>query len=227
MSYETTTDRGFLLSTREWGVVGGATGLMLLNVLVMYVAAATPVAAVNRIVFSIPIVGALLYGALITGGQMLAERGFENDSMGLAMAGVVVLELAFGAFGGGVLSFLSEGVRITALAITGAVVVAMTALIGTYVYLRSGTQFDHYGRWATYAFLAGLGALLLATFVPAVGIAAFALIFVGFLLRLGYEMWQVREGRGRPAMQSVGLYVAVAGVFVHVLQIVVRMLAER
>ena len=227
MSYETTTERGFLLSTREWGVVGGATGLMLLNVLVMYVAAATPVAAVNRIVFSIPIVGALIYGALITGGQMIAERGFENDSMGLAMAGVVVLELAFGAFGGGVLSFLSEGVRITALAITGAIVVAMTALIGTYVYLRSGTQFDHYGRWATYAFLGGLGALLLATFVPAVGVAAFALIFVGFLLRLGYEMWQVREGRGRPAMQSVGLYVAEAGVFVHVLQIVVRMLAER
>ncbi|WP_435117584.1 hypothetical protein [Halolamina sp. C58] len=227
MSYETTTERGFLLSAREWGVVGGATGLMLLNVLVMYVAAATPVAQVNRIVFSIPIVGALIYGALITGGQMVAERGFENDSMGLAMAGVIVLELAFGAFGGGVLSFLSEGVRITALAITGVVVVAMTALIGAYVYLRSDTQFDHYGRWATYAFLGGLGALLLATFVPVVGVAAFALIFAGFLLRLGYEMWQVRESRGRPAMQSVGLYVAVAGVFVHVLQIVVRMLAER
>ncbi len=227
MSYETTTERGFLLSTREWGVVGGATGLMLLNVLVMYVAAATPIAAVNRIVFSVPIVGALIYGALITGGQLVAERGFENDSMGLAMAGVVVLELAFGAFGGGVLSFLSEGVRITALAITGAIVVAMTALIGSYVYLRSGTQFDHYGRWATYAFLAGLGAILLGTFVPAVGVAAFALIFAGFLLRLGYEMWQVRESRGRPAMQSVGLYVAVAGVFVHVLQLVVRSLAER
>ena len=227
MSYETTTERGFLLSTREWGVVGGATGLMLLNVLVMYAAAATPLAQLNRLLFSVPIVGALVYGALITGGQMVAERGFENDSMGLAMAGVVVLELAFGAFGGGVLSFLSEGVRITALAITGAVVVAMTALIGTYVYLRSGTQFDHYGRWATYAFLAGLAALLVGTFVQVVLIAAFPLIFAGFLLRLGYEMWEVREGRGRPAMQSVGLYVAVAGVFVHVLQIAVRMLAER
>lgn len=227
MSYETTTERGFLLSTREWGVVGGATGLMLLNVLLMYIAAATPLAAVNRIVFSIPIVGALVYGALITGGQLIAERGFENDSMGMAVAGVVVLEVAFAAFGGGVLSFLSEGVRVTALAITGVVVVAMTALIGTYVYLRSGTQFDHYGRWATYAFLAGLGGVLLASFLPIAGIAAFALIFVGFLLRLGYEMWQIRERRGRPAMQSVGLYVAVAGVFVHVLQMVVRSLAER
>ncbi|MBP1986017.1 hypothetical protein [Halolamina salifodinae] len=161
------------------------------------------------------------------GGEILAERGFEQDSMPTAMAGVVILKLAFGAFGGGVLSYLSEGARIPALAITGVVVVAMTALIGGYVYLRSGTQFDHYSRWATYAFLAGLGALLLASFVPVVGIAAFALIFTGFLLRLGYEMWQVRESRGRPAMQSVGLYVAVAGVFVHVLQIVIRMVAER
>ncbi|KPN30395.1 hypothetical protein SY89_01124 [Halolamina pelagica] len=227
MSYETTTERGFLLSTREWGVIGGATGLMLLNVFVMYLAAATPLARLNQLLFSVPIVGALVYGALITGGQMVAERGFKNDSMGLAMAGVVVLELAFGAFGGGVLSFLSAGARVPALAIAGAVVVVMTAVIGGYVYLRSGTQFDHYGRWATYAFLGGLGALLVATFVPVVGVAAFALIFLGFLFRLGYEMWQVRESRGRPAMQSVGLYVAVAGVFVHVLQIVVRMLAER
>jgi len=227
MSYETTTERGFLLSTREWGVIGGATGLMLLNVFVMYLAASTPLARMNQLLFSVPIVGALVYGALITGGQMVAERGFENDSMGLAMAGVVVLELAFGAFGGGVLSFLSAGARVPALAIAGAVVVVMTAVIGGYVYLRSGTQFDHYGRWATYAFLGGLGALLVATFVPVVGVAAFALIFLGFLFRLGYEMWEVRESRGRPAMQSVGLYVAVAGVFVHVLQIVVRMLAER
>lgn len=225
--YETTTNRGFLLSSREWGIIGGATGLMALNVLVMYVAAATPLAELNRLLFSVPIVGALVYGALITGGQLVAERGFESDSMALALAGVVVLELAFGAFGGGVLSLLTEGLRITALAITGVVVVAMTALIGTYIYLRSNTQFDHYGRWATYAFLAGLGAILVATLVPAVAVVGFVCVFAGFLLRLGYEMWEVRENRGRPAMQSVGLYVAVAGVFVHVLQMVVRALAER
>jgi len=227
MSYETTTERGFLLSTREWGVIGGATGLMALNVLVMYIMAATPLARVNQIVFSIPLVGALVYGALIMGGELLAERGFETDSMPTALAGVVILELAFGAFGGGILSFLSEGARVPALMITGVVVVAMTALIGSYVYLRSGTQFDHYGRWASYAFLGGLGALLLGSFVPIVLAAAFVLIFGGFLLRLGHEMWQVRESRGRPAMQSVGLYVAVDGVFVHVLQIVIRMLADR
>jgi len=140
----------------------------------------------------------------------------------------VILEIAFGLFGGGVLSFLQVGIRGTALAITGGVVVLMTAAIGTYIYARSGTQFDHYGRWSTYAFLAGLVAILVGSFLAPVLLLGFVCIFVGFLLRLGYEMWEIRENRSRgPTMQAVGLYIAVAGVFVHVLQIAVRMLAER
>jgi len=227
-SYETGTNRGFLLATREWQAIGGATGLMLLNVFVMYAIAASPLAAVNRLLFSIQIAGVLVYGVAIAGGEMVAERGFENNSMGVAMVGVVILELAFGMFGGGVLAFLGQGVRWTALGITAAVVVLLTAGIGTYVYARSGTQFDHYGNWANYAFLAGIVAILVGSFMPPVLLLGFVCIFLGFLFRLGYEMWEIRENRGRAVtMQAVGLYIAVAGVFVHVLQIVVRMLAER
>ncbi|MEF8801515.1 MAG: hypothetical protein V5A38_11685 [Halolamina sp.] len=227
-SYETSTERGFLLAGREWQAIGGATGLMLLNVLVMFVVAASPLAQANRLLFSIPIVGALVYGAFIAGGELLAERGFKNDSMGLAVAGVVVLELAFGMFGGGVLSFIGQELRGTAIAITGAVVILLTAGIGTYVYARRETQFDHYGSWANYAFLAGLVAILVGSFISVVLVLGFICIFLGFLFRLGYEMWQIRENRGRGVpMQAIGLYIAVAGVFVHVLQIAVRMLAER
>ena len=228
MSYETTTERGFLLATREWQAIGGAAGLMLLNVFVMYAVAASPLAGLNRLLFSTPIVGALVYGAAIAAGELVAEKGFTQNSMGLAAAGVVILEVAFGLFGGGVLSFLAAGARGTALAITGAVVVFMTAVIGTYVYARSGTQFDHYGTWSTYVFLAGLVAILVGSFLTPVLLLGFVCIFLGFLLRLGYEMWEIRENRTRgPTMQAVGLYIAVAGVFVHVLQIAVRMLAER
>lgn len=227
-SYDTSTERGFLLATREWQAIGGATGLMLLNVLVMYVVALTPLATVNQLLFSIPIVGALIYGVAIAGGEMVAERGFKKDSMGVAAAGVVILELAFGMFGGGVLAFLNLSARGTALAITGGVVVLLTAGIGTYVYARSGTQFDHYGTWASYAFIGGLVAILAGTFFTPLLLLGFLCIFLGFLFRLGYEMWEIRENRGiGVSMQAVGLYIAVAGVFVHVLQIVVRMLAER
>lgn len=226
-AYESSTDRGFLLESREWQAIGGATGLMLLNVMVMYVAAATPLAGVNRLLFSIPVVGAVVYGLFIFAGEKLAERGIEGDSFGLAVAGVAVLELAFGAFGGGVLSFLGPSLRPTALAVTAVVTVLMTAGIGTYVYARSA-DFDHYGTWASYAFIGGLIALLVGSFVPVVLLVGFVLIFTGFILRLGHEMWRIRENRGRAvSMQAIGLYIAVAGVFVHVLQIAVRMLADR
>ncbi|MFC7165316.1 hypothetical protein [Halospeciosus flavus] len=226
--YETATDRGFLLSGREWKIVTGASGLMFLNVLLMFVFAATPLAVVNRYLFAVPILGTIVYGVAIVGGELLAERGIENHNSGLAVAGVAVLQLAFGAFGAGILSYLPRSLQVPALGITAVVVALMTAGIGTYVYARSSTTFDHYGTWANYAFLAGLGAILVGTFFAPVLLVGFVCIFVGFLLRLGWEIWRVRDARvASPALQAIGLYVAVAGVFVHVLQIVVRMLGRR
>jgi hypothetical protein len=226
-AYEVDTDRGFLLSGREWQVVVGASALMALNVLLMYVFVATPLATVNRYIFSIPILGVVVYGIAIVAGELLAERGVKNGSAGLAVAGVAVLQLAFGTFGAGVLSYAAPSLRVPILAVTAVVVALMTLAIGTYVYARSKT-FEHYNRWATFAFLGGLGAILVGSFFAPVLLLGFVLIFLGFLFRLGWEIWQIRDGRIRSVpLQAIGLYVAVAGVFVHVLQIVVRMLAER
>ncbi len=227
-SYETQSSSGFLLATREWQAIGGATGLMVLNIILMYAVAFTPLAGINRIVFAVPIVGSLVYGAVITVGELLAERGFKNNTTPLALVGVLLLEVGFGLFGGGILSFLAPDVRLLALGVAGVVTALMTAGIGTYVYARSGTDFDHYGKIATGAFLVGLVAILAGSFIPVVLLVGFVAIFLGFLFRLGYEMWEIRENRGlNTAMQAIGLYVAVAGVFVHILQIVVRALARR
>lgn len=225
--YETATDRGFLLSGAEWQVIAGASGLMALNVLVMYVLVETPLAGVNRMLFAVPILGVLVYGVAIAGGELAAERGVENGSPVLALLGVAVLQLAFGAFGAGVLSYAPRGDQGTVLGITAIVVTAMTAVIGTYVYARS-VSFDHYRSRANYSFLGGILAILVGTFVPTVLLLGFVLIFLGFLLRLGWEIWRIRDGPIRSvSLQAIGLYVAVAGVFVHVMQIVVRMLARR
>ncbi|QLG63522.1 hypothetical protein [Halorarum salinum] len=223
----TATERGFVLSGREWAVVGGASALMALNVLVMYAFVATPLALVNDYLFAYPIVGVLVYGAAIAGGELLAERGVERGGTGLALAGVAILQVAFGTFGAGVLSFVPRDARLPILAITAVVVTAMVAAIGTYVYARS-KQFDHYRSWANYAFLGGVLAVLVGTFLAPVLLLGFLLIFLGFLFRLGWEIWRIRDGRvATAALQAIGLYVAVAGVFVHVLQIVIRTVARR
>ncbi|GAB6878906.1 hypothetical protein JCM17823_11800 [Halorubrum gandharaense] len=227
-AYETSTDRGFLLSSRDWKVVGSAAALMTLNVVVMAAFAATPLSVVNDYLFAAPIIGVLVYGAAIYVGESVAESGVQSGDVGMAVAGVAILQVAFGLFGAGVLRFVPADAMLAVLGVTAVIVALMTAFIGAYIYGRSGTTFEHYGTWSTYAFLGGLGAILVGTFWDPMLLLGFVFIFAGFLFRLGWELWRVRDGRVQAvSLQAIGLYIAVAGVFVHVLQIVVRMFADR
>ncbi len=223
-SFETPqqTDRGFGLSGRDAQVIGGASILMVINILVMAAIATTPLQEINAYLFSIPILGVLVYGAAIMGGEIVAERGVTGGDMGIAFVGMVILQLAFGIFGAGVLRFAPPETHLTILGVSAIVTALVTAIIAGYVYARS-TTFEHWGRYSTYAFLGGVGAILVGTFVQPVLLAGFVLIFLGFLLRLGYEIWEVRDNRDvSVALQTIGVYIAVAGVFVHVLQLVMR-----
>ncbi|WP_254766625.1 hypothetical protein [Salinilacihabitans rarus] len=222
------TERGFGLSSREARVIGGASGLMALNVLLMYVFVATPLSVVNDYLFSVPIVGVIVYGAAITGGHLLAERGVSGGRTGVAVAGVAVLQLAFGVFGAGVLRYAPRGSQLAILGITAVVVALLTAVVSAYVYGRS-KEFDGWGTYANYAFIGGIVAIAVGSFVfEALLFVGFVLIFLGFVLRLGWEIWRVRDRRRAPvALQTIGVYIAVAGVFVHVLQLVMRFVARR
>ncbi|RZV11454.1 hypothetical protein BDK88_0333 [Natrinema hispanicum] len=221
------TGRGFGLSSREARVIGGASALMALNVVLMYVLVTTPLAAVNDVLFSIPIVGALVYGVAIVAGQWIAERGVEGGETGLAVVGTGVLQLAFGIFGAGVLRFAPRESQLTILVVTAGIVAVITAVIAAYVYARSKT-FERWGSYANYAFIGGLVAILIGTFIAPVLLVGFVLIFLGFFLRLGWEIWKVRDRRDASVtLQTIGVYIAVAGVFVHVLQLVMRYLASR
>lgn len=230
MSYETgsETRRGLLLSTREWKVVVIATALMVLNVALMYVFATMPLAAVNAALFSAPILGVLVYGAVLFVGEWIAERGVTNGNGALAFVGLVLLQGAFGTFGAGVLSFAPSDLRVAALGIAAAVTGGLTLLIAVYVYARS-KSFEQWSTFSTGAFLLGIGCIAVGTFVaPVLLLAGFVLVFAGFLFRLDWEIWRVRERRDLPAaLAGIGVYIAVMGVFVHVLQIVARMMAER
>ncbi len=223
------TSRGFGLSGRDLQVIGGASALLAINVLLMAAFVATPLAEVNQLVFGpAPILGVIVYGVAIVGGELLAERGLERADLGVAVLGVAVLQLAFGAFGAGILTTAPVAAHATVLAVTALLTAAILAVITTYVYARS-TTFEHWGRYAGFAFLGGVGIIAVGSFVfPLLLLFGFVLIFLGFLLRLGYEIWNVRDNRDESiGVQTLGVYVAIAGVFVHVLQLVVRYLASQ
>ncbi|PSP49731.1 hypothetical protein BRC75_02850 [Halobacteriales archaeon QH_7_69_31] len=176
-----------------------AAALIAVNVLLMYAVALTPIAYLASLAFRTPIVGLLVFGGALTAGNYLADRGLKNEGMGLAFAGTAILEVTYGVLGGGILAMIASGSRVLALAVTLVVTVAMTVGIAAYVYLRGG-DYSHC-----------------------------LFIFAGFTLRLGYEIWRVRADYApdRSLVHALGIYVAFTGVFIHVLQIVVRLLGRR
>lgn len=221
------TEGWFSLSSREARIIGGASALMAINVLLMYAFVVTPLAAINGYLFTVPIIGVLVYGAAIMGGQMIAERGVEGNNVSIAVVGLLVLQLAFGVFGSGVLSFAPRENQLMILGVTAIVVAVLTAVISGYVYARSKT-FEQWGTVANYSFIGGVVAIAIGTVFQPVLLVGFLLIFLGFLLRLGWEIWRVRDERSASvALQTIGVYIAVAGVFVHVLQLVMRVMARR
>ncbi|MFC3960184.1 hypothetical protein [Halovivax cerinus] len=224
----TSSGHGFGLSSRDVRVISGATGLLVVTIAVMYAMATTPLAALNRQLFAYPIVGVLVYGVAIGGGEYVAERGVERGDLGIAALGTGILILAFGIFGAGVLAIAPLDLRVEILAISAAVTAILTALVATYVYGRA-KSFASWGTYATYAFLGGIGAIAIGTFVlPELLLVGFGLVFLGFMLRLGWEIWRVRENRtASTTIQAIGVYVAIAGVFVHVLQLVLRYALSR
>ena len=200
-----------------------ASALISANLVLMYLVASTPLSALNSVLFQVPILGLLVYGAALTGGSILAERGLERDSMGIAVAGIVLLQGAYALFGGGILAAIAAGSRIAALGVTLVVTLGMTLAIGGYVYLRD-REFDHWGRWSLGAFIVGALLVAVGSLFPIVLLGGFVFIFLGFTLRLGYEIWHVRSSYApdRSLIHALGIYVAFTGVFVHVLQIVAR-----
>ncbi len=221
------TGRGFGLSGREARVIGGASILMAINVALMYVIVVTPLQQVNEFLFAVPILGVIVYGVAIMGGELIAERGVRGGDLGIAFVGMVILQLAFGIFGGGVLRFAPREQHLFILSVTAIVVALLTAVIATYVYARSAA-FDHWGRYANVSFIGGVIAIAVGTLVQPALLVGFVLLFLGFLLRLGWEIWRVRDRQNASvALQTIGVYIAVAGVFVHVLQLVLRYLASR
>ena len=215
------TRRGFGLSTRELAAVSGAVALVIANIVVMAAFALTPLAIVNSYLFAVPIIGVLIYGAALFVGERIAERGVIHGNVLYAVAGTAILQLAFGLFGAGVLSWVPPASQVSILAITGIATAGIIFLVAAYVFARS-KEFDSWGRYGNMAFLGGVLLVAVGTIVTPVLLVAFVFIFLGFVLRLGWEIWRVRETDRSASLAAIGIYIAIMGVFVHVLQIAVR-----
>lgn len=204
-----------------------ASGLVLLNVAVMWIFAFTPLAGINNLLFgSFFLLGVIVYGAMLTGGTVLAKRGVSSEKTGLAIAGVTLVQIAYGLFGAGALGLLPVNLQATALIITGVVTTGIAILSGILVF-ATGHDFSNWGGYANYIFLGVLGISLIGSFTPAITILAFGLAIIGFIVYLIHQIYMTKTRPGKPFLNGIGLYTAYMGVFVEILQIVVELLLRR
>lgn len=207
--------------------LGVATGLVALNIAVMWIFAFTPLKVVNNMLFdTFFLLGVIVYGLMLSGGVYIAKRGIRQENLGLASVGTGLIQVAYGIFGAGIISLLvSPALQATAIAVTGVVSVLIAVLAGVLVY-GTGHDFSSWGGYANYIFLGVLGISFIGSFSSVFTLVAFALALIGFIVYLVYEIYQVRTKPGQPLLNGIGVYTAFMGVFVQILQLVVQMLSK-
>lgn len=202
-----------------------ATGLILLNIAVIWAFAFTPLAAANNVLFNTFIIGVLVYGALLTAGLYIAKRGVKNDDTSLAVGGTGLVQFAYGMFGAGVISMLAPTMQGLALGVTAVVTTSIAVLCGLAVF-GTNHDFSSWGKYANYIFLGVIGVSFIGTFSASLIIIAFSLALLGFIVYLVHQIYQVKVRPGKPFMNGIGLYTAFMGVFVEILQMIVYMFLE-
>ena len=206
--------------------LGIATALIILNIALMWVFAFTPLSALNDILFDVFIVGVIVYGAMLTIGLWLAKKGIRNKNNGQAIGGTALIQIAYGLFGAGILSMvLAPSTQAIALAITGVITTVIAIFSGLLVF-GSSHDFSSWGKYANYIFLGVLGISLVGSFSAQFVILAFFLALIGFIVYLIHQIYVTKTRPNTPFLNGIGLYTAYMGVFVEILQLVIRMLID-
>lgn len=204
--------------------LGIATGLILLNIAVMWIFAFTPLSTVNNLLFEkFFLLGVIVYGALLTGGVYLAKKGVRNEKTVLAAAGTFLIQIGYGVFGAGIIGFLPVDLQAAALGLT-AVATSAIAVVSGLIVFGTDHDFSSWGRYANYIFIGVILMSLLGSFSGSFILLAFTLALTGFIVYLIHEIYMTKTRPRKPFLNGIGLYTAFMGVFVQILQLIVEML---
>ncbi|WP_135304029.1 Bax inhibitor-1 family protein [Haloarcula amylovorans] len=208
-------------------IIGMGSALVAANILLMLALSYTPIAPLGAALFSSFFLGIAVFAVSVGGGFWIANKGLQRGSMGLTGAGVALIQSGYGLFGAAILYIYGGGgIRVPAIGIATVVTGLITAVIATVVF-KTNHDFSGWQRYAFGCFILGLVVGAAGVFLnPLLVVVASLIFFLGFIVDLTYEIWAVRENRyASDFRNAIGIYVAVMGVFVHVLQWVLRILS--
>ena len=215
------------LGSRELKAVGFSAVLILLNVfLMMAFATVEPLMNVFDLVWEYLILGVIAYAVLLMGGAYIAKRGIRNSQIGLATLGTLLLQFAYGTFGAGIIHRATPENQALVLGITGIITTLIAVVAALYVYWTD-RDLRFTGTYSNYAFIGVFIFAFAGTFIPVLALPGFLLALIGFLFYLIYEIWEMKTTTKDYKLAGMEIYIAYAGVFIHILQIVARQYLER
>jgi len=206
------------MNSEELKSIGISTGLILANIALMAIIALTPLSQITDILFSIPIIGMIIFGAGLTGGKWLARKGIRRNNTSTATKGTGLLQITYGIFGGGILAQVPANAFPLVLGITAIITTGIAVLAAVLVY-GTGKRFKAWERYSNYLFMAALGTGMIGTLFPPLLLVTFILVLVGFMVYLVFEIWRMKQRPRRTLLNRIGIYIAYMGVFVQILQI--------
>lgn len=171
------------------------------------------------------LLGAVILSALLGLGWFLGLSGIENGNTGVAFLGAIITVVGYSLFGGAILTQYDVAIYFEAIALTSAVSIAITLFWSALIFLT-----DHNFGWTQSVsvgfFLLGFIGILVGSFATSLQVFAVVLILLGFVFDLAYEIWLTSRGQRSPIANGFAIYFAFAGVFFHLLQFALEMLAD-
>lgn len=217
------------LFSRDMGVtVSVAAVLMSVTIILMLLISQTPLASLGLALYDIfPLLGVAVFGIFISLGRHFGMKGLLKNDLYVALAGISLSVFGYGWFGGAVLSPFETQIYVPAIVIAGVITIGLT-LIATIVIFGTDYNFSWTGRASAVSFGIGIVLVLIVSFIsaPILALIGFGFFLLGFLFDLVYEIYLTSTGARTPVANGLGVYIAFAGVFVHILQIVLRALAR-
>lgn len=206
--------------------VGVAAGLMILTIVGMILSANSPLSEFGLMVYNLFwILGVLLFGGLISIGRWIGLKGVSSGSYFIAIVGSLISVFAYSWFGGMVLTMFSVSIYGPVILITSIITILITLVAMAIVY-STDRDLGFVGVWSGGAFIIGIILGLVGSFAESIQIIAFGFFLLGFILDLTFEIWMVSDDRRSPVANGIAVYVAFAGVFVHILQLVAEAYSE-
>lgn len=229
----------------------GAVALIMANIAVMVLIA--PTAAAEAVLWMYqsapfaPWFGLIVMSLILSLGRYVGYNSLGYDAVNpedtryvgsvnttTAVLGLLITQLAFGLFGGAALAIVSRDLWITVIGISAGITAAIAIVAGSAELMTKRDLAPvgytiHIGGIIVGVVLLFLGRIIGAVDVglgDTILMVAFLAILISWIGDMLHEISILTRDDRTIALNAFGLYVAITGVFVHILWIVARAYAE-